>query len=55
MRLRVLDPTCEGAALTAARPGRLTSLAGRTVGLLHDGKFRVRELLHHVEEVLRSR
>ena len=54
MRLRVLDPTFEETALTAARPGRLTSLAGGTIGLLDNGKIRVRELLDHVEEMLRS-
>ena len=54
MRLRVLDPTGEDMALTAARPERLTSLAGGTVGLLDNGKIRVRELLDHVEEMLRS-
>jgi hypothetical protein len=54
MRLRVLDPTCEDTILTAARPGRLPSLAGATIGLLDNGKIRVRELLDHVEEMLRS-
>ena len=55
MSLRVLDPTCEDMALAPARPGRLTSLAGGTIGLLDNGKMRVRELLDHVEEMLRSR
>jgi hypothetical protein len=54
MSLRVLDPTCEDMALTSARPGRLTSLAGGTIGLLDNGKIRVRELLDHVEAMLRS-
>ena len=54
MSLRVLDPTCEDMALMAARPERLTSLAGGTIGLLDNGKIRVRELLDHVEEMLRS-
>jgi hypothetical protein len=35
MRMRVLDPTFEETAVTAARPARLASLAGRTVGLLY--------------------
>ena len=54
MRLRVLDPTSEDMALIAARPERLTSLAGATIGLIDNGKIRVRELLDHVEEMLRS-
>jgi hypothetical protein len=54
MRLRVLDPTFEEAAVAATRPRRLASLAGRTVGLLDNGKIRVHELLDHVEEMLRS-
>jgi hypothetical protein len=55
MRMRVLDPTFEETAVTAARPARLASLAGRTIGLLDNGKIRVRELLDSVEEELRSR
>jgi hypothetical protein len=53
--MRVFDPTFEEAAVTASSPVRLTSLEGRTVGLLDNGKIRVRELLDHVEEMLRSR
>ena len=54
MRLRVLDPSSEDTAPMAARPERLTSLAGGTIGLLDNGKIRVRELLDHLEEMLRS-
>ena len=54
MSLRVLDPTCEDTASRRHGPARLTTLAGRTVGLLDNGKFRVQELLNHVEEILRS-
>ncbi len=54
MTLRVLDPTFAGAAAMASRPGPLPALAGRTVGLLDNGKFRVRELLDYGEELLRS-
>jgi hypothetical protein len=54
MLMRVLDPTFEEPALTAANPHRLASLAGRTVGLLDNGKLRVHELLNHVEAMLRS-
>ena len=54
MSLRVLDPTWEGLALTPDRPGRLRSLTGATIGLLDNGKIRVRELLDHVEEILHA-
>jgi hypothetical protein len=54
MRLRVLDPTSEDTTAPSAGPARLATLAGCTVGLLDNGKVRVRELLDHVEAVLRS-
>jgi len=54
MRIRVLDPTAEEAIVTPTSAAQLASLQGRTVGLLDNGKIRVRELLDHVEEVLRS-
>lgn len=50
----VLDPTFEESAVTVASPRRLASLAGRTVGLLDNGKLRVHELLDHIEAMLRS-
>jgi hypothetical protein len=54
MSLRVLDPTAEEAVGTTTGPARLTSLAACTIGLLDNGKMRVRELLDHVEAMLRS-
>jgi hypothetical protein len=54
MSLRVLDPTYEEDVATAGGPARLPSLAGRTVGLLDNGKIRVRELLDAMEELLRA-
>ena len=54
MSLRVLDPTAEDAVSTTTGPARLTSLTGRTIGLLDNGKLRVRELLDHLEDMLRS-
>ena len=54
MSLRVLDPTAEEAIDTTTGPARLTSLTGRTIGLLDNGKLRVRELLDHLEDMLRS-
>ena len=54
MSLQVLDPTAEGAAIAATHAARLTSLRGRTVGLLDNGKIRVRELFDHMEAILRA-
>jgi len=54
MTIRVFNPTAEEAAVMTTGPARLVSLAGRTIGLLDNGKFRVRELLDHVETLLRS-
>lgn len=54
MSLRVLDPTAEEPMHTATGRARLTTLSGHTVGLLDNGKIRVRELLDHVEAMLRS-
>jgi hypothetical protein len=54
MSLRVLDPTAELTADTAGVPARLSSLQGCTIGLLDNGKIRVKELLDHIEAMLRS-
>jgi hypothetical protein len=54
MPIRVLDPTAEVAAATAGIPARLAALQGRTIGLLDNGKIRVRELLDEMEERLRT-
>ena len=55
MSIRVFDPTAEDATATSPGAARLTSLAGRTIGLLDNSKFRVRELLDYVDEMLRTR
>ena len=55
MSIRVFDPTAEDATATNPGAARLTSLEGRTIGLLDNSKFRVRELLDHVEVILRAR
>jgi hypothetical protein len=54
MTICVLDPTSEEAVATSQSTARLTSLAGRTVGLLDNGKLRVHELLNHMETFLRT-
>jgi hypothetical protein len=54
MSIRVLDPTVDTAPAKAGAAATLTSLAGRTIGLLDNGKINVRPLLDHMEEMLRS-
>lgn len=54
MRVRVLNPTAEESVTPSPSAARMPSLAGRTIGLLGNGKIRVRELLDHVETLLRS-
>jgi hypothetical protein len=54
MSIRVLDPTVETAPAKAGVTPRLTSLAGRTIGLLDNGKINVRALLDHMERILRA-
>ena len=53
MTIRVLDPTFSEATATTDRVAGLTSLAGRTVGLLDNSKINVQQLLDYVEEILR--
>ena len=52
MAIQVLDPTAEDVAVETDHAARLTSLQGRTVGLLDNGKIRVRELFDHMEDIL---
>ena len=54
MSLQVLNPTAEDVTAEITHTARLTSLRGRTVGLLDNGKIRVRELLDHMEDILRA-
>ncbi len=54
MSIHVLDPTFGEVRSTTARVPRLRSLAGCTVGLLDNSKIKVRELLDHMEDILRS-
>jgi hypothetical protein len=54
MNIRVLDPTEETAPANAGAATRLTSLAGRTIGLLDNGKLNVRPFLDHLERMLRA-
>ena len=54
MSIRVLDPTVQNPPGQAGATPRLTSLAGRTIGLLDNGKINVRPLLDHMERLLRA-
>ena len=54
MTLGVLDPTFEDSVLPLVRPNPLTSLGGRSVGLLDNGKAKGREFFDHIEQILRS-
>ncbi len=54
MSISVLDPTSEEMAVTSQTTARLTSLEGRRVGLLDNGKIRVHELLNFMETILRT-
>ena len=54
MTLRVLDPTFDGGEATEEAVARLSSLSGRTVGLLDNSKLNVDKLLDHIEELLRT-
>ncbi len=54
MSIHVLDPTSEETVTTRQTTARLTSLEGRKVGLLDNGKIRVHELLNHMETILRT-
>jgi hypothetical protein len=54
MSIRVLDPTVDTALAKSGATTMLTSLAGRTIALLDNGKINVRPLLDHIERILRS-
>ena len=54
MSIRVLDPTYEEGVDTSNSTARLTSLEGRTIGLLDNRKYHVHELLNHMESLFIS-
>ena len=54
MTIEILDPTAETAA-TGGRPApRLSSLAGKTVGIISNGKEGTKGYFAHVDHLLRS-
>lgn len=54
MSMRVYDPTAEESLPSRPSAARLRSLRGCTVGLLDNSKIQVRELLNHIEDLLRT-
>ena len=54
MSFRVLDPTSEAEAAETALAPRLTSLAGKTVGFISNGKEGTRGFFRHLEDMLRT-
>ena len=53
MTYRVLDPTSEAEAVATTLAPRLESLAGKTVGIISNGKEGTRGFFAHLEEMLR--
>ena len=54
MSLRVLNPTFEESTTIASAAGALTTLAGRTVGLLDNSKINVSKILDYTEDILKT-
>lgn len=54
MSIRVLNPTFEETAPTTNAVGKLSTLAGCTVGLLDNSKVNVSKILDYTEEILKT-
>ena len=54
MTLHVLDPSSEIAAALGKPAPRLTSLQGKTVGFISNGKEGTKGFFHHAETILRE-
>ena len=52
MRIEILDPTHEGAALDFALTPRLTALKGAKVGIISNGKFGTKPFFDAIERDL---
>ena len=52
MSIRVLDPTCESESTTMQAADRLTTLRGKTVGLISNGKEGTQGFFAHLERLL---
>ena len=55
MTIRVLNPTSESVVATLNPAPRLTSLEGKTVGLISNGKEGTAGFFAHVDRLLRER
>jgi len=55
MTIRVLNPTSEAVVETMQPAPRLTSLAGKTVGLISNGKEGTAGFFAHLDRLLRER
>lgn len=53
MNYRVLDPTSEIEAVAMALAPRLGDLAGKTVGIISNGKEGTRGFFRHLDELMR--
>lgn len=54
MNYRVLDPTSEAEPVATTLAPRLQDLAGKTVGIISNGKEGTRGFFRHLDEMLRS-
>ena len=54
MPIIVLDPTAESVIPASGLAPPLSSLSGKTIGLLDNGKVNVAPFLDHVEAILRT-
>ena len=55
MTIRVLNPTSESVVATLNPAPRLTSLEGKTVGLISNGKEGTAGFFAHIDRLLRER
>jgi len=53
--MRLYDPTTTGAKRRLARAAPLTSLEGRTIGILENGKLNAPEMLHEIAALFVAR
>lgn len=54
MPIRVLNPTFEETTTVASVAGKLSTLAGCTIGLLDNSKINVSKILDYAEEILKT-
>ena len=54
MTIRVLDPTAGEVAATGQRAPRLSTLKGKTVGFISNGKEGTKGYFRHLERMLRE-